>query len=400
MTLPGSKSIALRQLAISALKRGITTIHGMPNSADITAMKSCLRTLGVEISDGEPCVVRTKELDLSEDLTLDPNMSGVSLRLLLAIAALRTGRTHFVGHPSLQARPNTDLLDALEQLGCTVESSDGRLPITIKGPVLNNQAKIRVSTSSQYLTALLIAAPRLQEGLTVELDGGIVSKSYIELTIHEMRKRGVEVQESKDSYSVAPTQYAEESIEIEGDASSATYFAALGTLHRSRIRFTNLGTNSKQGDIGFFDVCERLGATVQRTQDQVEVIGPTHLRNIDDIDMREMPDAAPTLMAIAPYLETSTRITGLSTLRDKECDRIACPTVELRAAGVGVDEGPDYLVIHPRSTNEHTFSTYDDHRMAMSFAVFASKTPRCRINDPDCVGKTYPNFWNDFAALS
>lgn len=399
MTLPGSKSIALRQLAISSLKPGTTTLHGMPDSADITAMKSCLRALGVEISDDEPCVVRTEELNLSQDLTLDPNMSGVSLRLLLAIAALRTGSTHFAGHPSLQARPNGDLLNALKQLGCNVESNDGRLPITVTGPVLRNQVRLRVSTSSQYLTALLIVAPCLREGITVELEGDVVSKPYVDLTIHEMQKRGIEVWESTNAYCVSPNEYAEQSIHIEGDASSATYFAALATLHGSRIRFPNLGSNSKQGDIGFLDVCEQLGATVHRKPNEVEVIGPSSLSNIDDIDMREMPDAAPTLMAIAPYLDRPTRITGLSTLRDKECDRVACPTVELRAAGVGVDEGSDFMVIHPKPPKRHTFSTYDDHRMAMSFALFATKTPGCRINDPDCVSKTYPNFWEDVAKL-
>ena len=371
----------------------------MPESDDISAMKSCLRTLGVEISEGDPCVVRTNELNLDQDLTLDPYMSGVSLRLLLAMASLRRGATRFVGHPSLQARPNTDLLHALTQLGCDVESNDGRLPITVCGPAQGNRVTLRVNTSSQYLTSLLVVAPLFGDGLRIELDGEIVSKPYVDLTIHEMQKRGVDVIESRQSYFVAPSKYSAESVDIEGDASGATYFAALATMHASKVRFTNLGAQSKQGDIGFMDVCELIGATVQRSSNQLEVTGPARMRSIENIDMREMPDAAPTLMAIAPYLDTPTRITGLSTLRDKECDRIACPATELRSAGVGVNEGSDYIVIRRQQTERHTFRTYDDHRMAMAFAVFASKTPGCQILDPDCVSKTYPNFWMDLERL-
>ena len=416
LTLPGSKSIALRQLAMSALKPGTTKLYGLPSSSDINAMKTCLRRLGVSISESDPCVIQSDDLDLSSDVELDAHMSGTSLRILLGIAGLRSGSTKFDGHRSLRARPNEDLLVALRDLGCQVESDQGRLPITVTGPIKGFEVKLRADVSSQFLTALLIAAPRCASGLHIALDGTLASRPYIDLTLAELRKRGVEVETDSGSYSVSRTTYKEDSVEIEGDASGATYFAALATMHASAVRFTNLSVDSIQGDAEFFEICERIGARVTRNGSSITVKGPRHMRAFDTwqrnstgrrrrmrvnqaVNMESMPDAAPTLMAMAPFLDSTTNITGLSTLRDKECDRIACPAKELRSAGVSVDEGPDYLVIHPSSLRPHTFETYDDHRMAMAFAVFATKNPGCRILDPDCVTKTYSEFWSHLQLL-
>jgi len=220
----------------------------------------------------------------------------------------------------------------------------------------------------------------------------------VRVTNHEYRR-----------LAVAPQVYRASSIDVEGDASAASYFAALATLHGARITLSNLGSNTRQGDYAFFGLCEKLGARVERSAARTVIEGPRHLDASFDgpVDMTSMPDVAPTLMMIAPFLKTPTRITGLATLRVKECDRIAAPTRELRKLGVTVEEGPDYMVIEPlvadpsmrRANSIPTMveiETYHDHRIAMSFGVLGSRLSGLRILDPGCVAKTYPNYWKDW----
>jgi 3-phosphoshikimate 1-carboxyvinyltransferase len=202
---------------------------------------------------------------------------------------------------------------------------------------------------------------------------------------------------------VAPQVYRASSIDVEGDASAASYFAALATLHGARITLSNLGANTRQGDYAFFGLCEQLGARVERTDAHTIIEGPRKLDAGFDgaVDMTSMPDVAPTLMMLAPFLKSPTRITGLATLRVKECDRIAAPTRELRKLGVTVEEGPDYMVIEPLRGDVARpevveIETYHDHRIAMSFGVLGSRLPGLRILDPGCVAKTYPNYWKDW----
>jgi 3-phosphoshikimate 1-carboxyvinyltransferase len=191
-------------------------------------------------------------------------------------------------------------------------------------------------------------------------------------------------------------------IDVEGDASAASYFAALATLHGARIKLTNLGANTRQGDYGFLTLCEQLGASVSRASSSTVIEGPRKLAAgfAAAVDMTSMPDVAPTLMMMAPFLPAPTRITGLATLRVKECDRIAAPTRELRKLGVEVEEGADYMVIQPLGHASRPavveIETYHDHRIAMSFGVLGSRLPGLRILDPGCVAKTYPNYWRDW----
>ena len=255
--------------------------------------------------------------------------------------------------------------------------------------------------SSQYLSGLLLLAPCLPNGLQINLRGERVSAPYISITLAEMAKRGVTVVAGDNVMSVAPQRYRGGSVGIEGDASAASYHAALATLHGGRVRIANLGASTIQGDYGFFAVCEQLGATVIRGETFTEVTGPAKLKPLEQIDMTEMPDAAVTLMAVAPYLPKPTHITGLSTLPHKECDRIACPARELAKAGVTMDVGDDWVRVYPleRPARPASFETYDDHRMAMSMAVFASGADGCQVLDPDCVAKTYTEFWTDFSRI-
>ncbi len=397
VSLPGSKSVGLRQLAISSLAREPSVIRNLDRSSDIEAMTKALGELGVEVGRTDNSVsVDSSNFNLGSDVHLDLDMSGVSLRLLLAVSVLRKGATTFDGHASLRARPNRHLLEAIEQLGCNVQSNDGRLPISVRGPAVGHSVQLQTSVSSQYLSALLLVAPALKHGLRIELIDALTSAPYVELTLNEMEQRGVSIQQRGKVLTVEPQIYSGSNIDVEGDATAATYFAALATLHNSTVHLTNLTSNTTQGDIKFLNVCERLGASVSRGPSGITVSGPAQLNSLGEICMIDMPDAALTLMALAPYLPDKTRITGLATLRHKECDRISCPSQELRKAGVATEEGPDHLTIIPGGMRPATFDTYDDHRMAMSFAVFATRMPGCSIQAPNCVEKTYSNFWADF----
>ena len=400
VTLPGSKSIALRHLLMSSLADGPTRLDGIPRCDDVDVMFGALQRLGVSVErEGKSAWLTPPPVPFASDAVLDLGMSGVSLRLLLAHAALRTSTTRFTGHRQLHQRPNADLLEALRTIGCKIESNEGRLPIAVTGPV-SPVAKTTLATdvTSQYLSGLMLSAPGLPAGLAIALQGARTSASYIDVTTTEMANRGVRVQTPDGStVAVPPGTYQGGDILIEGDASAATYHAALATLHGGRITLTNLGNSTRQGDYAFLGLCERMGAEVTRAADRVTIEGPASPKPLGDADMIDMPDAAPTLMAMAPFLPTATHITGLATLRVKECDRIACGASELRKAGVRVEEYDAAMTIHPADTLRPAgFDTYEDHRMAMALSVVASKVGGCVIHGADCVAKTYADYWEDF----
>ena len=406
--LPGSKSLTLRDCAIAALADGASVVRFPGEADDYWRMKDCLRRLGVAVDDSAAGEVRVAGMGgrfAPGSLALDVGQSAVTARLMLAFAALRPDATVIDGHISMQKRPNKDLVDALRALGATLHStSDGYLPTTVAGTrALRGPARVSGAISSQYLTSLLIIAPLIEGGLTIEVDGDLTSKPYLDLTLDEMAKFGVNVENhGYRKLVVAPQSYRAGTIDVEGDASAASYFAALATLHGGRVVLSNLGTRTRQGDYAFFGLCEKLGATVQRNADSTVIEGPRALDAVfdGDVDMTSMPDVAPTLMMIAPFLSKATRITGLATLRVKECDRIAAPARELRKLGVTVHEGPDYMVIEPMGSATRRgvveIDTYHDHRIAMSFGVFGSRVPGLRILDPGCVAKTYPSYWKDW----
>jgi 3-phosphoshikimate 1-carboxyvinyltransferase len=410
--LPGSKSLTLRDCAIAALAEGVSIIRYPGECDDYWRMKDCLRKLGVAVDDSVDGVVRITGRAgafASGQVGLNVGQSAVSTRLLLAMAALRPDPTTIDGHISMQTRPNKPLVDALAALGAQMQSSnDGHLPITVIGTrSLKGPARVPSNISSQYLTSLLIIGPLLEGGLTIEVEGELTSKPYVDLTLDEMAKFGANVENhGYQKLIVAPLAYRAGSIDVEGDASAASYFAALALLHGGRITLSNLGTRTRQGDYAFFGLCEKLGATVQRSPDSTVIEGPRTLNAGFDapVDMANMPDVAPTLMMIAPFLSRSTRIEGLATLRVKECDRIAAPTRELRKLGVTVEEGPDFMVIEPLTSFTRPgvveIETYHDHRIAMSFGVLGSRLPGLRILDPGCVAKTYPNYWKDWQRAS
>ena len=401
VTLPGSKSIALRHLLMSTLADGPTRLAGIPRCDDVDAMLDAIGRLGMAIErHGKSVAITPPEMPFTSDAVLDLHMSGVSLRLLLAHAALRTSTTRFTGHRQLHQRPNADLLDALRTIGCEIEADpEGRLPITVAGPAAPAaNTTLATGVSSQYLTGLMLSAPGLPGGLAISLTGERTSVSYVGVTATEMAKRGIDIDEpDENTVVVPPGRYLGGDVVIEGDASAATYHAALATLHGGRVTFTNLGDTTRQGDYAFLEVCERMGAKIARGSHQLTIQGPGEPRAVGNVDMIDMPDAAPTLMAMAPFLPAPTHISGLATLRVKECDRIACGTRGLRTTGVRVEEFDDAMTIHPAEAPRAAgFDPWEDHRMAMAFSVVASKVRGCVIHDAGCVSKTYADYWDDF----
>jgi len=408
--LPGSKSLTLRDCGLAALADGTSTIRYPGEADDYWRMKDCLRRLGIAVDDSREDEVRVTGRGGHFGpgrVELDVGQSAVTTRLMLAFAALRPDETVVDGHISMQKRPNKDLTDALRALGASIESErDGYLPTTVRGTrALRGPVRVPGTISSQYLTSLLTIAPLIEGGLVIEVEGDLTSKPYVDLTLDEMAKFGVQV-DNQDyrRLVVRPQTYRAGDIDVEGDASAASYFAAFATLHGASITLSNLGAKTRQGDYGFLGLCEGLGARVTRNASNTVIEGPRELASGFDgaVDMTSMPDVAPTLMMIAPFLKRATRITGLATLRVKECDRIAAPTREMRKLGITVEEGPDYMVIEPYGESAKMrpsvveIETYHDHRIAMSFGVLGSRLPGLRILDPGCVAKTYPNYWKDW----
>ena len=405
ITLPGSKSIALRQIAMAALSEGATRIFGIPPCDDTDAMLDCVRALGLSVSTSATEVVIEGAMDRTSDVRLDARMSGASTRLLIGLAALRSGTTHIDGHPSLRVRTNTPLFNVLEEHGCSITSADGGLPATIKGPIAPPETlAIDGSLSSQYITALLVAAPYFANGQQrISITGSLVSKPYIDITLNEMAKRGIEANwQSASVLQVPAGDYLSGDAVVEGDATAASYFAALATLHGGDVTLTNLGANTCQGDYQFMEIMQQLGARVERTDNTTRIVGPEHLQPLAEIDMNPMPDAALTLITLAPLLPGGGSIKGLSSLHHKECDRLECPAAQFRILGIEAATSDASIAVQqtaPEQIRPHTLETYHDHRMAMAFSIIGSVTGTLSVDDAEVVNKTYPNYWKDYRSL-
>jgi 3-phosphoshikimate 1-carboxyvinyltransferase len=412
LNLPGSKSITLRDAVLASLAQGQSSLEFPADCDDFSWISQALIELGITVHRNQPesvLIEGTGGHFRDGSVTLQAGLSGTAARFLIALALLRHDETTIDGLPPLRARPNQQLVEALSALGASVDSTNhGHLPISIQGPeACNASIRVKGNRSSQYLSALLLVGPLLPAGLEIFVEGELVSRPYIEVTLREMHRFGVSVE--RDGYRrfhVRRQTYNPAGVRVEGDASAASYHAALATIHGGSVTFTNLGKSSAQGDYRFLEICERLGAKVTRAERTTTIIGPPsgQMRPLDgDVNMENMPDTAPTLFAMAPLIPGGARMTGLKTLRIKECDRISVPAQQLRKIGVEADEGPDYLAIaelgSPRIQREVLIETHDDHRMAMSFAVLGTKLGNLHIEDSACVAKSYPRFWEDLESL-
>ena len=415
IVLPGSKSITLRNLVLASLAAGTTEIDAPCDCDDTREMVDCLGELGIAIqasADYRRMAVKGRGGRFAEGtVSLDLGLSGTSARFLIALAALRTDETRLAGRGSLNERPNAPLLDAIEQIGGATESAHGgSLPVTIRGPdTFNRSVRMKGDVSSQFFSALLQIAPVLPGGLEIQVEGNLVSRPYIDITLNEMRTFGVDVEnDDYHRFRVAPQQYCAGPRSVEGDASAGSYFAALALMHGGKVIIENLGSGSRQGDIRFLTICKNLGASVRMDEKKTVIDGPEDGRvrpAMGEIECGDIPDAALTLIAMSPLIPGTTRITGIGTLKHKECDRIECPAAELRKIGVKIKTGPDFIEVGEltpgalNATEEIDIETYHDHRMAMSFAVLGTRMGNLNILDPDVVGKTYPRFWEDLAQV-
>ncbi len=421
--LPGSKSISNRVLLLAGLAAGTTAVHDLLDSDDTRVMLQALAQLGCGLRHEGPVLHLTGlggRLTVHEaDLFL--GNAGTAMRPLVAtLAVLATqqgGRFKLRGVPRMHERPIGDLVEALRPLGCHIDElgQPGYPPLRINGQADGRIAtlqpiRVRGDVSSQFLTALLLALPlAAAEGdVVIEVDGELISKPYIEITLNLLARFGIEVQRQGWQRFTIPRGSAYRSpgvLHVEGDASSATYFIAIGAIatHGSApLRIEGVGSDSIQGDIRFIDAATAMGAQVKSGPGWLEVHrGRWPLAGIA-LDCKQIPDAAMTLAVMALYADSPTRLSGIASWRVKETDRIVAMTTELRKLGAGVEEGPDFIVVSP-PTQWHAavIHTYDDHRMAMclSLAAFnplAGASVPVRILDPHCVAKTFPDYFDAF----
>lgn len=409
--LPGSKSISNRALLLAALADGTTELDGLLDADDTRVMIAALRTLGVAVEvDGERARVKGCGGDFpvrAADLFM--GNAGTAMRPLAAALAFAGGSYRLDGVARMRERPIGDLVDALNALGARIayEGAPGYPPIRIEPAALaaRDRVDIKGDVSSQFASGLLMAAPLIapDSGLIVCVPGALISQPYVALTIALMRRFGVEVERvdaGGASFRVPRARYrAPGRFAIEGDASGASYFLALGALAGGPVRVLGVGRDSVQGDTAFAGLLEKMGASIRWGEDWIESRSGGRLRAID-YDCTAIPDAAMTAAVAALFADGATRLTGIGSWRVKETDRIAAMATELRKLGAAVETGDDWLRIEPPSRlREATIDTYDDHRIAMCFALAAAGGVPVHIRDPQCVAKTFPDYFNALRSL-
>ena len=403
---PGSKSITNRALACAALAEGRSTLRGALDSDDTRVMIAGLRSLGIPVEvqeSGQTLVVEgCKGQPPAAEAAIFVGNSGTTIRFLTALATLGQGSYRLDGIARMRERPIGDLVDALAQLGAHVscEGDNACPPVAITATGLpGGEASIRGDISSQYLSGLLMAAPCAKDCVTVQVDGTLVSIPYVSMTLAVMKSFGVEVSSAKDYSEIkipATGNYVTADYDIEPDASAASYFWAAAAVTGGEVTVEGLGRDSLQGDVEFVDCLAKMGCEIHYGENQITVAGAP-LRGID-VDMNAISDTVQTLAVVALFAEGTTRIRNVPHIRHKETDRIAAVATELRKLGAEVVEHADGLDITPGTFIAAEIATYDDHRMAMSFAIAGLVKPGVVICDPGCTSKTYPNFFADLAA--
>lgn len=403
---PGSKSLTNRALVVAALADGITSLTGVLDSRDTEVMIDSLRRLGVAVDQDRSagtakvtgCGGRIPAT--AADLWLEN--SGTSIRFLTAMCALGNGRYRLDGNTRMRERPIGDLLDSLRQFGIAVQSELGTdcPPVIVQGHGLPaGTTSVNAGVSSQFLSAMLMAAPCAQGPVEIKLAGAMVSEPYIDMTLAVMAQFGVVVDRSvAGTYRLTPQVYQAQGYDIEPDASAASYFFAAAAVTGGAVTVEGLTASALQGDVHFVDALKQMGCEVDWGVRSITVRGTPKLRGID-IDMNAISDTAQTLACVAPFAESPTRIRHVAHMRHKETDRVTAVVTELSRLGVRVEEHPDGMTIHPGPIQPGTVATYDDHRMAMSFSLLGLRVPGIVIADPGCTSKTYPQYFEDLDRL-
>ncbi|HIE53127.1 MAG TPA: 3-phosphoshikimate 1-carboxyvinyltransferase [Armatimonadetes bacterium] len=407
VSVPGSKSITNRALLLAALAEGRSVLRRALFSDDTHYLAAALRKLGVRVEEQEETntfeVWGTGGKIPAREAELFVGNAGTAMRFLVSYVALGQGRFVLDGVPRMRERPIQPLLDGLQQLGVRAYSraGTGSPPVVVETQGLRGgQARLAGHESSQYFSALLMVGPYMREGLVLEVEGELVSKPFVDLTIAVMADFGVEVdKEGYRRFTVAEGQkYRAQEYFVEPDATNASYFFAAAAVTGGRVRVEGLSIDSAQGDVRFVDVLAQMGCEIGCGPNFLEVQGPKQLEGVE-VDLNAMSDLTQTLAAIAPFARQPVSIRNVAHIRLQETDRLRALATELRRLGVRVKEWKDGLTIYPSQVQPAEVETYDDHRMAMSFAVTGLKVPGLKIKNPECVSKTFPDFWERFVQL-
>lgn len=408
LAVPGSKSLTNRAFVVAALADGQSVLRGGLIAEDSDVMIAALRELGFELKvEGTTFTLVGQAGRIPKvDARLDLRLSGTSIRFLTAMVALGEGRFVLDGNERMRERPIQDLLTSLENLGVKTgtQFETGCPPVIVEAAgLVGGETSIAGDRSSQYLSALLMAAPYAKKPVTIQVTGELQSKPFIDMTLKLMQDFAVEVErDDYASFTIKPAVYKAQDYLIEGDAMAAGYFWAAAAITGGRVKVTNVGSESIQGDKRLADVLADMGCKITWTATTCEVIGPKDgLLKGGNFDLNDMPDQAQTLAVVALFADSPVRITNVWNMRIKETDRLVAVHTELKKFGVQVEEGHDYLVIHPLKAYKGSVAidTYGDHRMAMAFALAGLRIPELVINDPSCVAKTFPSFFDVLEAL-
>ena len=407
VSIPGSKSISNRALLLAAQADGRTRIQNLLESDDTQRMLTALSALGIQVehTDGEHIVDGVAGPLVKRDLTLtlDLGLAGTAYRPLAAALTAGAGRFVLDGVARMRERPVAPLVDGLRQLGADIDylGEEGYPPIRVTGTGLDGgDVRMPGDISSQFLTSLLMAAPLARDTVRIEIEGEQVSKPYLAITVHLMAQFGVEIQHRDyERFEISPSTYrSPDTLLVEGDASSASYFLAAGAIAGDGVTVFGVGEESVQGDVAFVDVLEAMGASVERGPVSITV-RPGPLKGVD-LDLNPIPDAAMTAAVLALFAEGTTTIRNIYNWRVKETDRLAAMSTELRKLGATVVEGLDFISITPpKQISSAVIDTYGDHRMAMCFSLACLGGVPITINDPDCVQKTFPTYFERFESL-
>jgi 3-phosphoshikimate 1-carboxyvinyltransferase len=404
--VPGSKSLTNRALLIASLAKGRTRLTNALFSDDSYYFARALQTLGFDIqldeANHEMTVTGLGGKIPAQKAVLFIGNAGTAARFLSAFLTLGNGEFILDGDERMRERPIGDLISALTQLGTKLEAANNCPPVKMTASGLRGgKAQIAGDISSQFLSALLMVAPYAKSPIEIKVVTELTSKPYVDMTIAVMHDFGVEVErEGYNRFVIRPNSYSLISdYPIESDASAASYFFAAPAICGGTVKVENISRNSKQGDIAFLDVLSQMGCTVTETDNCLVVTGSADMRGID-IDMRDIPDTAQTLAAIAPFASSPTRIRGIASARVKETDRVHATCLELARLSVNVDEHEDGMTIYPcERFAPAAVQTYNDHRMAMAFSLIGLRVPGVAIENPSCVSKTFPNFFEVLETL-
>lgn len=397
VSVPGSKSITNRALVVAAMADGVSTLVAPLHSDDTDAMVECLEALGVRIDRWTPVWRVEGQNGRFEptDTVLDARASGTTARFVTALATLATRETIVDGVPRMRERPIGILTNALRSLGAGVSDAAGYPPVSIEGGGIDGGAiTMDGSVSSQFVSAVLMAAPYARAAVRIELTD-IASRPYIDQTLEVMQAFGADAEwEENETLVVDCTGYRAIEYAIEPDASAAAYPLAAAAVTGGSVTVQGLRRNSQQADLAFIPVLESMGCSANWNERGLELSGPDRLKGVD-VDMNHAPDAVLALAVVALFADGETRIRNVPNLRIKETDRLAALATELTKLGAEVDEHPDGLTIQPGPLRGASIATYDDHRMAMAFSIAGLRVPGVVIQDIECVSKTWPGYFED-----